>query len=167
MSRSRGSARASVYSVSTSIRSGRSFLIPPRSRARDSALRVQNLSLHDSAFNEKKSDFRRKVTNYPLINGDILLFEALRCKLVGVVIDLICAQSNVNHRNAIGWTPLLTAISVADNIKCIVVLIAAKATLSDVDLHRVKAFKHIGDQLLCLLQCVVVVGDGGKGNATA
>lgn len=130
-------------------------------------LKMQMLTLHDSAFNEKKSDFRSKVTNYPLTNGDILLFEALRGKLVDVTIDLICAQSNVTHRNAIGWTALLTAISIPNNMECIVILIAAGATLSDVDFQRVKAFKHIGDQLLCLLQCVVVGKSGAPSRAAS
>ena len=104
---------------------------------------------------EKRGSFGRLVMNYPLLNGDILLHRALRMKSVDVVIDLLCAQSDVDHRNDIGFSPLLTAIATPNNIECVVILIAAGAHLNDVDFERVKAFKHIGTQQLNLLRCVV------------
>ena len=116
-------------------------------------------------LNEKPGDFRKMVMDYPLSNGDTLLFQAIRNEMIDTVIDLICAESDVNHRNEIGWTPLVIAISVPNNMESIIVLIAAGAVLSEVDFDKIKLFKHISNQMLNLLKCITIPGVGMTANA--
>ena len=40
-------------------------------------------------------------------------------------------------------------------MSCIVVLIAAGASLNSIDLAKIKSYKHVGTNLLHLLECVV------------
>lgn len=95
------------------------------------------------------------LTNYPLRNGNTLLFAAIRQQNIKMIVDLICAKANVNNTNDIGITPLMTSLNIPHSIESTVVLIAADAKLSQSDFDKVSAYKHLSVSLLDLLKCVV------------
>lgn len=145
-------SRASItFNGFKTMASKRRVFSPSRSTIDDDASKVPT---------ENPSDFRKMVMDYPLSNGNTLLFYTVCNEMIDIMIDLICADSDVNHRSGIGSTPLVTAISIPNNMESIIVLIAAGAVLSDIDFDKIKTFKHISNQMLNLLKCVTFVGVG-------